>query len=282
MKIHTERADRVNWSTLKHITKSPRHYLHHLAHPREDSDALLRGRALHCAVYEPAQQFDSRYVVQPRFNRAMLDATAVGKGYAGGKEAAAAWDAENAGRDVITTDMYADVIGMARALWADPTAAHMLDGARGEVPIEWTDAATGIECKGRVDHLNGCLADLKSTRDVAWFERDAARLLYHGQLAWYYDGCLAAGYTFAESPCLIAVESAAPYDVLVVSFDDDDLEAGRRVYRSALDRLAECRASGTWPGIGGGVARRVKLPAWVTATSDEPLELLIGGEAVAL
>lgn len=280
MQIHTERADRVNWSTLKLITKSPRHYLHGLAHPREDTDALLRGRALHCAVYEPAQ-FDSRYVVQPRFNRAMLDATAIGKGYAGGKEAAAAWDAANVGRDVLTSDMHADVLGMARALWADPIVARLLDGARGEVPIEWTDPVTGIECKGRVDHLHGCVADLKSTRDAAWFERDAARLLYHAQLAWYHDGCVAAGHTFTAPPCLIAVESAAPYDVLVVWFDADDIEAGRRVYRAALDRLAQCRASGTWPGVAGGEARRVRLPAWVTQ-SAESLDLIIDGETIAV
>lgn len=279
--INLERPDRVNWSTLKNILKSPRHYLHGLAHEREDTEALLRGRAIHCAVYEPTK-FASRYVVEPNFHRGMNDDTAISRGLAGGKQAAAAWAAENAatGREVLPADIHADVLGMSKALWADPVASRLLDGARGEVPIEWTDPVTGIECRGRVDHLNGCVADLKSTRDLAWCERDAARMLYHAQLAWYFDGCTAAGHTFTDAPCLLFVESAAPYDVLVLTFDDDALAAGRAVYRRAIDTLAECRRKGEWLGVGGGSARRIQLPAWAMQTEHEagPVEVLDGAD----
>ena len=36
------------------------------------------------------------------------------------------------------------------------------------------------------------VVDLKTTRDMSKFPRDAANLLYHGQMAWYLDGAIAA------------------------------------------------------------------------------------------
>src|SRR5690606_13676340 len=44
--------DAVNWSTLKVMAKSPRHYRHALAHPRPPSPAMLLGTAAHLATLE--------------------------------------------------------------------------------------------------------------------------------------------------------------------------------------------------------------------------------------
>lgn len=266
--MHTERADAVNWSTLKAIGVSPKHYLHLLSTPRKDTDALRLGRLTHCAVFEP-DLLSSRYVVMPRFNRTMKDETALAKGYDGGKEAAAHWLANAGSREVVEADQYEAARAMATAIFADPVAAAYVVSGWSEHRIDWTDALTGIQCRGRVDHVNGCLSDLKTTRSLVSCERDAARFGYHAQLAWYSDGIAAAGIKVESNPVLVFVESVPPYDVLVLRFDDDDLAVGRRVYRAALNRLAECRASGVWPGVGGGVSRRISLPAWAGPLEDE-------------
>jgi len=271
-----ERTDRVNWSTLKAIGTSPKHYLHLLTHPREDTDALRLGRLTHCAVFEP-DQINARYAVSPRFNRAMNDDTARAKGYDGGKQAAAEWAANHADREIVPQDMYDAAYNMAQAVLHDPVAAPFVTEGWAEHHVQWTDPVTGIDCRGRVDHTNGALADLKTTRSLVTCERDTARFGYHAQLAWYHDGCLAAGMTFTKPPVLVFVENVAPWDVLVLRFDDDDLAVGRRVYRAALNRLAECRKTGIWPGVGGGVARRVVLPAWAGPVEDE---ITIDGEAI--
>jgi exodeoxyribonuclease VIII len=222
-----------------------------------------------------------RYVVSPRFNRACNDETAIAKGYDGGKQAAAEWVASVGLREVVEPDMWHRAMSMCDAILRDPVASAYIKTGYSEHKIEWTDTLTGIECRGRVDHVNGCLADLKTTRSLVTFERDVARFGYHSQLAWYSDGLAAAGIPTQGPPCLIAVENEAPFDVLVLTFDEDDLAVGRRVYRNCLNRLAECRKSGTWPGVSGGVSRRIILPAWADPIMDE-MEVVIDGATVVL
>ncbi len=275
--MNLERDDAVNWSTLKHIDTSPKHYLHILANPREDSDALLRGRVVHALNYEP-DEFDQRYVVEPRFHGGMKDETAIAKGYAGGKEAKAAWAANKPpGAEIVSAEIYADCVGMRDALQADPEAGPMFVGGFAEQLLTWVDEETGIECRGRIDHLNGRLSDLKSTRvtGIRQFHAEIARRLYHGQIAYYYDGVLANGIEMEHSPVLITVENAAPYDVTVHHITPAVLRAGRDLYRNCLRRLAECRKTGEWPGVSGGAPVDVELPDWAAGPKAE--EITIGG-----
>lgn len=275
-----ERSDAVNFSTLKYMNISPRHYLHNLAVPREDTEALLLGRLLHALVFEP-DQIAARYAVSPRFNRTMKDQTAHERGYAGGKEAAAEWVASVGARDIVEADMMANAKAMCESVVSDPVAGPLVATGHSERQIQWVDEQTGIMCRGRFDHLNSCLADLKSTRGIVTFERDVARFSYHSQLSWYADGVRAAGIQTEGAPRLIAVESVPPYDVMVLLFEPDDLAIGRRVYRRCLDRLAECRRTGQWPGVSGGVARRVVLPAWADPIMDE-MEVTVDGKEFKL
>lgn len=273
-----ERTDPVNWSTLKHILTSPKHYRHILSTPREDTEALQLGRITHCAVYEP-DELDSRYLIAPRFHRGMKDATARAKGYEGGKESAAAWDAEVAevGAEVVDGGLYQRAIGMRDAVLADPVAGPMVTGGYSEQALTWT--VDGIECRGRLDHINGRLSDLKTTRNIRprRFMADVARYQYHAQTAWYDAGLEANGVVTEGQPAIIAVESSAPYDVLVVFMGDAVLRAGWELCRNALDRLAGCRHLDSWPGVSGGDAVPLELPAWAMP-EDDPITL--GGESV--
>ena len=275
-----ERDDPVNWSTLKHIwTGSPKHYRWALNHPREDTEALLLGRATHCAVYEP-DEFGKRYAVMPRFHGGMNDSSARAKGYAGGKQAKAEWAARFPALEALPLELYERVTGMAAALKEDTVAAPMIVGGFAEQLMYWTDAPTGIACRGRIDHVGGCLSDLKTTRTTGLrqFRSVIARFGYHAQLAYYADGLDANGVVLDAPPAIISVESSAPFDVLVLEFSDADLNAGRRVYRDALDLLSECRATDKWPGAGGGGSQFAALPEWAMPESDEPITM--GGEVI--
>lgn len=275
--MHIERSDRVNWSTLKHIGVSPKHYIHNLTVPRADTEALQLGRVTHCAVFE-RDELDKRYVTCPNFHRGMNDDTAIAKGYAGGKRSAELWELnrESTGAEVVPVEIMDRAHGMTQAILLDPIAGPYVTTGYSEHRIEWIDEPTGILCRGRVDHVNGCLADLKTTRSIVTCERDAARLGYHAQLAWYSDGLEAAGIAVESAPRLVFVESAPPYDVLVLTFDESDLSAGRSVYRRYLERLAECRKIGVWPGVSGGVMRRINLPEWAVPE----VELTLDGVAL--
>ena len=273
--MNLERTDRTNWSTLKYIGKSPKLYLHRLTVPRKDTDALKLGRVTHTAIYEP-ELFKGRYAVMPRFHGGCNDDTAIEKGYEGGKQAKLAWEATHADHEQVTTDDYTAAWGMAEALHADPIAAPLVTGGTVEKGIEWTDAETGVECRGRVDRTGAGLSDLKTTQSIHGFMRDIARYQYHGQMAFYYDGLVANGVPQTDRPCIVAVEKAAPYDVLVVEFSDEDLAAGRELYRSYLRRLVECRTTGLWPGVSGGERVPLVLPDWARPR----VELTMGGVAI--
>ena len=47
---------------------------------------------------------------------------------------------------------------------------------------------------------------------------------------------------------IVAVKTTRPVDVAVREIDEYTLAAGARLYRRLLERLAECEASGQWPG----------------------------------
>lgn len=276
--MNLERTDAVNWSTLKLMSTSPKHYLHNLNTPREDTEALKLGRLTHAMILEP-DQVVKRYAVSPKFHRGMLDANAKLKGYDGGKEAAAHWDEVivATGMEVIDADLFARARSMRDAVLCDPVARPLVTEGYAEHRLTWVDIETGIDCRARIDHLNGVLCDLKTTRSLLTCERDSARFGYAGQLAWYFDGVAASGLATGAEPCLLFVENVAPFDVLVLTFTEDDLAIGRRVYRAALERLAECRRTGNWPGVSNGVARRIELPSWANPVE---VELTVGGEAL--
>ena len=231
--------DRVNWSTLKSILKSPRHYQHALATPRKDTPALAMGRAVHCAVLEPDELL-LRYAVRP---------DGIDRRTKAGKEEWAAFVAANEGKDVLDADDYRRALAIRDAVRSHPVAAGLVTGAgENEQSIVWT--RDGIDCKGRLDRVTpSAIVDLKTARDIdaRAFGRTAAAYAYHAQLAWYQDGW--ERVTGSRLPCVIvAVESDAPHDVAVIDVDDDALEAGREDVARALAVLSECRASGEWPG----------------------------------
>ena len=273
-----ERPDAVNWSTLRYMRQSPKHYRYALAHPQPDTEALLLGRLVHCAVYEP-DKLAARYVREPNFHRGMNDDTARDKGYDGGKQAAAAWNAN--GRDSVPPALWERHVAIAAALTSDPIAGPMIRGGFSEQLVTWTDSATGIECRGRVDHVNGCLSDLKTARSVdpRLFVAQAIRLGYHGQIAYYADGLAANGIALVEPPCWIVAENEPPYDVVVWEIPDALLRAGRALYRRCLSSLALCRAADAWPGVSGGARCTIEPPAWIAEDQPEAA-LTMGGEAI--
>jgi len=261
----------VNWSTLKYIGQSPKHYLAALDSPREDTPAMLLGRVTHAMVLEP-DTVAARYVVMPRFHGGMKDETAIEKGYDGGKQAKDAWLTAAGGAEVVPADVYTQATGMAEAVLTDPIAGPLFQGGLAEVRLEWTDVETGIQCRGRADFIGVALIDLKTTRNIEprLFRRDIARMQMHAQLAYYYDGAVCQNVL----PYIVSVENTAPFDVVVYQLTNDELAAGRAVCRKYLNTLSESRSTDCWPGVAGGeFVLSIDLPEWATPAP----EITLGG-----
>lgn len=274
----------VNWSTLKHMRRSPRHYLHALEHGTPDSPARQLGRLTHCAVYEP-EKLQERYVFMPNFHGGMNDETARDRGYAGGKQAKAAWlSIFGTGRhEIVEREAYERATAMAQAVRLDAVAGPLFDGVYVEQTLTWKDPLTGLQCKGILDQINGRLGDLKTTEKILppQFASSVERLGHLGQLAFYTDGLQANGIVVDDVPVFITVESKPPYDVVTYEVSEDDLDAGRALYQRLLQRLAECQATGHFPGIAGGEMLKLHRPAWATVDDDEPV-LTMGGKPLTI
>lgn len=254
--------DALNWSSLAPMAKSAKECLWYQEHEREDSEAMLLGRAIHCLVLEP-DTFRDRYVGSP------FDSMRT--------KAARQWrdDVTARGVDVLTEDQLNTVEAVSLAVLNNPAAAAILDGCEAERVITWT--MHGVKCKARLDAVApDRVIDVKTCRSLATFARqqgdevmgqDFARRLYHGQSAWYGDGSVEAGVCDDDAKdYIIAAETNPPYDSAVFKLPPYVIDAGRVLYERLLDRWKACREVGEWPGRWQGITE-LQLPQW--AMGDE-------------
>lgn len=245
-----DRIARVNWSTLKHMQRSPFHYRSATQRQFKDTDPMRIGRATHAYSLEP-ETFLARWAVWEGKRR-------------DGKE----WEgflAKAAGLEVLTAKQYQQVKDMASAALTSEHAGRYLRGGATEVTVLWTHKATGVQCKSRLDHAATAvraIVDLKTTADAspAGFARLSWNLDYRGQAAFYDDAWEAV--TGERHPYIIvAVESAAPHAVQAYSLPEHVLAPGRAMYQGLLERLVVCRKENWWPAYAAGVLE-LETPPW--------------------
>lgn len=254
-------------SRLKELRRSPLHYRHAMANPKE-SPAMALGTAAHCATLEP-ERFGRDYAVWSRRTDAGRMAPRSGKAWE-------AFVAECGGREVLTEDECSLALGMAAAVRSDPVAAKYLESGDPEVTLEWSLGERA--CKGRADWLTTqedgpVIVGLKTARDCRHFAfaTAAARLGYHLQWAYYFDGYQAITQRQARM-VEIVVESAPPHAVVVYAITEDILAQGRDEYLRLLELLATCEARGEWPGP-AETEQVLSLPSWVYGTDEDVGEL---------
>lgn len=260
-----DKVDRLNFSALKLLNKSPAHFEHaQTSRQHVDSDAMLRGRATHMACFEPERFRAECVVFEGKVRR--------------GKE----WEAfveRNPDAEILTEAIHSDAIAMSKAVLACAMAQPFISGGQGEVTLAWTHTTPAVaaipgysfECKGRLDFipLKSALVDLKSTRDASpqAFGRQCAQLGYVTQAAWYHDAYRAITGE-ARAYYLVAVESTAPFVVQVYLVPPELLELGRQQYRALLDRLNVCRQESRWPGYADS-PMALELPRWAMPDDDD-------------
>ena len=247
----------VNKSTLWLMKKSPAHYKYALEHPSPDTPALKLGRAIHMAILEP-DVYSSHYVVVPPMDRRTK----------AGREMYEQFVSQHTTNELIDLDDANDITGMYESVWKDPVAAKLLQDCEMETPLFWTDDATGIDCKCRLDaYKDGLVIDLKSCADASTssFLRDALRYGYDVQAAHYLRGYKTQFGKNAEF-VFIAVEKKPPYAVNVIHASDDFIDRGTWQLISLMDRLKECRDKDEWPAYG---ENELDVPAWAAIPDED-------------
>lgn len=253
---------------LKRMKRSPAHFYGlqldpNRPEPGDPTPAMKNGTLVHTALFEP-DQVAARYVVKPE---GMNFSTKDGK----------AW------RDAQTLEIVEDVqmrtaLAQAAAVRAVPDLAALLADGYGEASAFWIDPETGELCKCRPDWTSPAgdgviLVDGKTCQDASpeGFGRAIWNMDYHLQAAWYSDGFEAATGLRVHGFVFAAVESAWPHVAAPYMLGDDVLEAARRENRRLLNRYAECRRTGVWPGYAPAI-QLINLPAWAQRQLQEGTE----------
>lgn len=232
--------DAINFSTLKHMRRSPLHFKTALDDDREapETDAIKLGRVVHVAVFEP-DRLTKETVVWEGERRA-------GKEWERFKEL-------HHRKTIIRVDDAHRALAIRDAVRGCPLVAPYLTTGAAEQVLQWNDRRTGLRCKARLDwHNDAALLDLKTARNACnprLFARDAFELGYFHQGAFYQRG-LATVRNLAEGPpvILVAVEPEPPHDVAVYRMSEDALHFVDEDIHKLLGRVAECRESDRWPG----------------------------------
>ncbi|MBK8772278.1 MAG: PD-(D/E)XK nuclease-like domain-containing protein [Rhizobiales bacterium] len=231
-----------------------------LTHKRADTPALAFSRAIHAMVFEP-ELFNSEIAIWGGERRQ-------GKAWTDFKDA-------NIGKTIFSSAEIDEAMAIARAVRAHPLVVpYMQDtGAEYECSLIWTDVNSGLQCKARPDWIvpsTRTLIDLKTTISIDGrrFGASVARYMYHCQMAHYAAGIHSGSGWMPQSILLVAVEKSAPYDVGVFEIDADSLWYATDEVGKLLVRVAECRASGRWPGR-YTEPQALQLPAWVGMDDDD-------------
>ena len=207
------------------------------------SEAMALGTLAHALILEPHRE--SQYAISPAFDRRTK----------AGKELTAQFEADCAGKTIVTREDWDRARGMRDAVWSrDHTRALLESPGQAESTVTLQHPDYGVPCKCRPDRITDgypLIVDLKTAQSAG--PRDFMRACwnygYQGQ-AWFYrhmlhlETCEAHGFVF------VVVESAPPHDVALYELSDRELAEGETVIRKGLDLYRRCSEAGVWPGVG--------------------------------
>jgi hypothetical protein len=251
----------VRSGDLSRLAVSPLHYRYPA--PDKDTPARVVLRAAHALLLEP-DTFHAEHVV-----------------YQGARRAGKEWDAFAtlyADKAILKADEMAKIEAIGAGIRRHGPASRLLDlPGWSELTVTWTDPATGIVCKARLDRLGFDgqtyhLIDLKTygTSNPRKVASMIAKMGAHVQAAHYVaallDGCGIPAEQIKSY--IISAEAGQPNDCAVLELEPDGaLRTGQTERRRLLGLLAECRAADSWPGCCPEIVPAV-LPVWANTDTD--------------
>jgi hypothetical protein len=259
----------MNFSSLKHMMRSPLKYKWFLDHPEAATAAMVLGNATHKMILEPE-----------RVNNFAVWGEEDDQKVRRGK----VWEAfqeAHASKEIITASERDAMVGIAVSVRRHLAARKYLTAAGPtEVSMFWE--MDGRRFKGRIDKLIPAMhttVNLKTTvsSEPHRFGGQAFKLGYYMHEALYWEGYkILTGAVPRQK--IIAFESRAPYEGAVYRLTPDVRLQGLEDLHGLLDRLAHCEKTNTWPAEMEEESDLI-LPSYAMASGDEDLaELAIDTE----
>lgn len=271
--------DAVSATLLKSARNTLADAKEQIEHPRKSTPEMILGQATHTSVFEP-------HLLHELFVKAEQCCEVVASGKNKGARCPhpgkivndndhwlcgqhARGQESTTERAILSADEWRDMQGMTRSVITHPEISKILDAEGGvELSILWTDPATGLLCKARVDKYARRLqtfSDLKTCRDAHpdRFPKTIFDLGYHVQAAHYLFGGFQHGID-ADTFAFMPVESYGPHKAALYQLEPETVAFGEMEREQLMRRVAECKASGVWPGY-PTQAQMIGLPDWAKA-----------------
>lgn len=245
----------VRFSRLKLMSASPAHYYSacQAANDNEETLAQRLGSGVHAMILE-----------QPVIKY-------------GGRRAGKDWDrfeADNPGKTILNDREWREAQRMSAAILRNrEAAAILLDGTTIEQEIRWSMLGRVVTSRPDAYRPGFHIAELKTARSSrpSFFIRDALRMHYHGQLAFYDDAFASFAGAGFDNHYIVAVEKVEPHVVTIYRLTPRTLDIARRTTRLWFEQLLACEAVNEWPGYSESIVD-------LDVPDDGPIELEIDGQ----
>jgi hypothetical protein len=178
------------------------------------------------------------------------------------------WDAANAGKVVVTGEERFILQQMLTAFRANPLVASMWDLCERQVTIRSELPDLGVSLQARPDGLilppgKPVLADVKTTRSLATFDRDFFAYGYHVQAALAQWLLAIEGIDVSESTVFPVVESVRYPRCVVYSPPEGALAHGWAIAKKAVEEIARRTRENDWRETPQDKPKMIDVPRWM-------------------
>ncbi|HHH76585.1 MAG TPA: hypothetical protein ENL03_06140 [Phycisphaerae bacterium] len=205
----------------------------------DETPAMLLGRAAHCRILEGCVAYHEQFAlggpVNPTTNKPFGSKTKAFKEWA-----------DEQGKPVLSLENVDLIEQIAVGVAKNDEAVDLLLYGRSEGVVR--NHYCQVPSQIRADWINPAkgLIDLKTTKDLTWFENEAKSRRYHNQVA-FYQSVLAEVLCEYVPVYFVAVEKVEPYRCGVWRVSDNTLAIARSENEAAIRRLRHAWETGIYP-----------------------------------
>lgn len=240
--LNDYRAYGPAWWKLTYIDKT---------NPRPKPGGVEAGNALDCVLTEDGAAFEQRFAVKP-------------DGHDGRTTAGKAWAAANAGKEHLSANDMLILADAVNAVRNHPRWADILR-CKAQQTIRRSSPALGLGLQSRPDWFDadrGVLFDLKKTRDLDIFPKQAIDIGYHIQAA--IAGWCAAGEGIAlNNAYLVACEWERGARCRVWEIPHEVLAFADKQMREVAAEIAARVKSGDWADHPDAEIKPLPIPEYM-------------------
>jgi hypothetical protein len=200
---------------------------------------MIFGSAVHTYLLEK-DKFGEQYTVMEKIDRRTKD----------GKEAYANLLAMSAGKQLISSETFEQLVSIEKSLSKDTEALALLSNGLVEQSIYWNDPDTGVLCKVRPDIIHSNMViDLKTTSDGSYraFQLSAFKYGYDIQMAMIHEAFKHGLNKEMKDFVFVAIEKESPHAIACYPVDESFIDEAILDFKALLRKYKECLNKNEWP-----------------------------------